>query len=556
MSVVSDAASRSNPSGSGHLREAVGLAALIVMLLTVTAPQISLTWDEPTYMVAARNHMEWFGTLLTHPSSALSGEGVRESWEFNSEHPPLSKVWSGLVWLVARHVFDDLTAHRLGNMLLAGLLVALLYLLLAPHYGRIAALAAVAALMTMPRFFFHAHLAALDVPVSAMILAVIFVFWRTRHRPGVRWSLLLGVVWGLAIATKINGLLIPPITLLLWTLVFERKAFLLGRLLIMGVVGPAVCLALWPWMYYSTLERLGRFLEFMTVNHTVVEQVYFNEMMTPPPWHFLIVMLIAVVPSTLLVLGGLGAWQVSRTPVERPLGGLLALAGLISVGVLTSGRGQIFDNERLMMPVFPFLAALAGIGFALALTYVRQAAQHQGTLSRTRTWTAAFVAAVFLPHTFTALLLYPYLLSFYSMSLGGIWGARLLRMETTYWCETYRSALRYVNEHAPPGGSVWAECHDVLRYYQRQGELRRDLKIGSDSEGSYSAFEGEEAYHIPLEEADVTVIQYRQSGFYRPIRAQMERQPPVYRLTRLGVPLLAIYQSAGTSGDSGARQSP
>ena len=46
-------------------------------------------------------------------------------------------------------------------MLLAALLAALLYLWIRDEYGQIAGVAAVAALFTMPRFFFHAHLSSL-----------------------------------------------------------------------------------------------------------------------------------------------------------------------------------------------------------------------------------------------------------------------------------------------------------------------------------------------------------------------------------------------------------
>ena len=73
-------------------------------------------------------------------------------------HPPLDKVWSGLAWSAARFALDDLTAHRLGNILLGGALVGMLYHMVATSAGPVAGLAAAAALLTMPRFFFHDQL--------------------------------------------------------------------------------------------------------------------------------------------------------------------------------------------------------------------------------------------------------------------------------------------------------------------------------------------------------------------------------------------------------------
>jgi len=102
------------------------LVVLTVLLLLGTSPQIGLTWDEPTYMVAAETYPHRYSELITRPAYALSTEAVTRYWAASHEHPPLSKVWSGFVWLVARHFLDDLTAHRLGNILIVSLLVAML----------------------------------------------------------------------------------------------------------------------------------------------------------------------------------------------------------------------------------------------------------------------------------------------------------------------------------------------------------------------------------------------------------------------------------------------
>ena len=129
------------------------LAVFTILVLIATAPQIGLTWDEPSYIVAAETYMPWYAELIAHPSYAHSSEGIARYWTTNHEHPPLSKVWSGFVWLGARHFFDDLTAHRLGNILIVGVLVSLLYLMIARPYGRMAGLVSAFALLTMPLLF-------------------------------------------------------------------------------------------------------------------------------------------------------------------------------------------------------------------------------------------------------------------------------------------------------------------------------------------------------------------------------------------------------------------
>jgi hypothetical protein len=278
------------------------------------------------------------------------------------------------------------------------------------------------------------------------------------------------------------------------------------------------------------------------VNHYEIVQIYFNEMFSPPPWHFPILMTIAVVPLALMALAGSGAVRAVLGGARQPLAWLMILGVLASIVPFVTGRSQVFDNERLFMPVFPFLAALAGIGFDWSRTGIRTIVKAMERPEWARPAVAVLVALVFTPHLLVAAGMYPHLLSYYSKAVGSIWGARYLRLETTYWCEAYRTVLPYLNRRAAPGATVWAECHDVLAYYQRLGELRRDLDVRAESAHSYSALERRSARHIALDEADFVVIQHRQSGFYRPIRAYMEARQPVYQRRLLGVRLVEVYE--------------
>ena len=181
----------------------LGLLTLAVLLFT--APQFGLTWDEPAYIAAAESYAAWMGQLGSPPGRVLSHDTIDLYWEINHEHPPLDKIWSGLVWSVARLAFEDLVAHRLGNMLLVAALMAMLYLMVAETYGRMAGLLAAGALLTLPRFFFHAHLAALDVPAAAVIFAVQHIQYGWI---GILMVLVYGIVLGL-LRVASGGLFLP-----------------------------------------------------------------------------------------------------------------------------------------------------------------------------------------------------------------------------------------------------------------------------------------------------------------------------------------------------------
>jgi 4-amino-4-deoxy-L-arabinose transferase-like glycosyltransferase len=532
----------------GHGTIALLLALFTIVLLVATAPAIGLTWDEPAYIVASESYFAWMEELVTRPEYALSERGIQTYWTVNHEHPPLDKIWSGLVWSVARLVLDDLTAHRLGNMLLAGALVALVYLLLAPSHGRVAGLAAVGALLTMPRFFFHAHLAALDVPAAFAVFATIFFFWRTKDRHELRWSIGLGVIWGLALATKINAVFVPFV-LFLWILIWRLEtSFLYGRLALMGVVGIPCSVVVWPWLYHESVERMWEYVRFVTIDHWEIGQWYLGRLHMPPPWHFTFVMVFAVLPLVLTVLYVAGIVRTIAEKRERELGVLLVIAALVPMLALAIGQSMVYDNDRLFMPSFPFLAALAGIGFDWARRGLQKVATRVMAPAWARVFALVVLIAAFIPHITSALSVYPHLLSYYSESIGGLPGAARLGLEHTYWCETYSEAFPYLNANAQSRDKIWVQnwSHDVMFYYQVHGRLRPDLYIIWPEYGwTPFAREGARGRRGTIWDADYVVLQYRQTGFNESVVEWLSDRGPevklVYSLEHHGVPLLEIY---------------
>jgi hypothetical protein len=522
----------------------VGIAT--VVLLVVSAPHIGLTWDEPVYTVAQESYIGWLQQLREAPSFAISRQGIDTWWDVNHEHPPLDKLFSGVIYSVVQPYVDELTAYRMGNMLLVGLLVALIYLMAAESYGRRTALLAIVALLSMPRFFFHAHLAALDVPGAVVFFAVISVGWHTRHATGFWRStavgLLLGLIWGIGLATKINAAFALPV-LGLWMLFFQRRWGICWRLVLMAATGPGVFLALWPWLYFDTWKRLEAYIRFITVDHWQIDQWYFGVSHMPPPWHFPFVMLVFVLPTTLLMLGIIGlvrGWR-DRRPAW-PVG-LWAIGALVPLLALTTGQSMVYDNERLFMPAFPFLALLAGAGLDWLLNGVARVFAERQRLLRV----ALIVAGIgaFAPQTIQVAQLYPHLLSYYSESVGGLPGATRLGMETTYWCETYQATFGYINQHARQGAIIWVEdwSHDTLLTYQQLGRLRSDLRIARvNGSGSPMAGGMQRSIEAGIWEADYAIIAIRESGLSTEVRRFRSERTPTLVIERQGIVLTELYQ--------------
>ena len=394
---------------------------LVIIILVTTAPDIGLTWDEPAYIVASESYLDWFELLVTQPIEAFSPNQIDAYWEPNHEHPPLDKVWSGFIRGISRFIFDDLVAHRLGNMLLVAIMAALLYFWIAESVGDLAGLGATAALLAMPRFFFHAHLAALDVPIAFMVFLVTFLFWKKLEERSWKSTLLLGIIWGATLATKVNAFFILP-TLLLWVLIFRRKGYHIARLIMMGVIGIPFSVLLWPWVYHDTFNRLFEYIKFITVDHWEIGIWYLGEFHMPPPWHYAFVIAWAVIPLGILLIALFGAAiSIKNAKQDQGLGWLLFLSALVPLAALSTGKSMVYDGERLFMPAFPFFAALAGIGISRLDKSIQSLFEKKNFSMNKELRRALLTILIFATPIVTSAQLYPHLLSYYSYGVGGNW---------------------------------------------------------------------------------------------------------------------------------------
>ena len=528
---------------------AILISIFVFILLLVTASNIGLTWDEPAYIAASESYINWYGEVFTNPSEAFTEESITNAWMVNKEHPPLNKVWSGFVWSLTKNFTNDLLAHRMGNMILAAILAGLLYFWIQDSYGQVAGFASVAALLTMPRFFFHAHLSALDVPTAFSVFVVTFLFWKTLNNKQWAWGLLLGILWGLALATKINAVFIP-ITFVLWLLIFRRKLYLFIRLFIMGVTAIPIFFLSWPWLYHDTIERITEYILFITVDHWEIGQYYFGQFFMPPPWHFGFVMLWAVLPISLTILYFTGIISAGIARQDKGLSWLLFLSALTPIFAIAIAQTMVYDNERLIMVSFPFLAGFAGIGFAYLASGVEKISSRLNKLNVVRSGIILLALIAFAPQIISMIRLYPHLLSYYGESVGGLRGATDLGLETTYWCESYQLALPILNEQAQPGDLVWVDpwSHDVMIYYQTHGYLRDDILILAPA--SVPSVLGADA-PMPvsriMNEADWYVVQSRQTTLgetvdKNPMLQIFANHEAVYEHQFDGVTIFALYR--------------
>jgi hypothetical protein len=260
-------------------------------------------------------------------------------------------------------------------------------------------------------------------------------------------------------------------------------------------------------------------------------------------------MIWAVTPLTITLLYFLGVIFNARARADKGLAWLMFLSALTPILAIAISKSIVYDDERMFMASFPFLAGLAGIGFGQLLSRWKTAVfRWKGKVVRLAG--GIMLALVcFTPQLVTMVRLYPHYLSYYGEGVGGVAGANRIGLETTYWCETYAIALPILNEKAQPGDIIWADpwSYDVLFYYQSVGRLSSSFVIAVPP-GAYPPLGFPSVMISSMDSADWYIVQHRQSSLGNlqekaSIASTLQRKQLVYQYAFDGVPILSLYTS-------------
>lgn len=482
---------------SRTIRWAIPLGVFLSTLLLVgsTMKNYGVAWDEPAYFYAADLHTNWLIDAARHLAvgelgQELTDQRIQAAWHwnpYNVPHPPFSRIISGWTKVAFEPFLDKVTAYRIGPALFFATLVTVMYLWIKELFGIVTALFAGLALVTTPNLFGYAHLAVTDLPLASMWFIAAFCFW--KGLVDWQWSIALGAIWGLALATKFPALLIP-LPLILWAHIFHRDKYA-NNIFAMLFLGPILMIASQPYLWHQTGARLLEFLyeglsrgyrpdaNFMIY---FFDQLYFTQQL---PWYYPMFIIAVTTQETLVLLALVGSLSVLWVREFRPAVSLFFI-NLIFIVLLGLAPGAVLhDGVRQLLSALPFLAALAAVGFhALVASLVKVT----GRFERSRN-----IANVKIKIAATALLFagsilfidlvifHPFELSFYNRFVGGIKGAYERGLETTYFLEALNPHfLRHLNDTLPPNAVLTGSfANFMLNYYQREGRLRRDIKIAS-----------------------------------------------------------------------------
>jgi len=499
-----------------------GLFTFLAVVATLGDPGITV--DEPLDVRPGRNYIR---LLRENGFAFLSPAVVDATYADNHEHPPLGR-WLLGVASMAGETFETLLvgpdpfktyirSARLAPALAFGVLVGLICSTTARRYGRSAGMAGGFALMVMPRMFAHAHFGALDTFVALFwTWSLLSVANATESERPTRAMALAGIVWSLALLTKIHAWLLPPLVVAwaFFRLPWRKAAVSCGVWL---AVGLSIFVLGWPWLWYDP-SRLVDYLQ-TGVSRLSIQVTYFGHVYNDRdvPWHYPWFYFAATVPVGIQAIGLVGLVGAVRDR-RRDVFPLLLLAAMLELLVLFSLNTPVYDGERLFLPVFPLWAIFAGIGFGKLWRWAGG--------SNVRRVSLTLVLAA---QAYGVAMIHPFGLSYYNALVGGLPGAERLGLELTFWGDAVDPVLLGELARRAPAESTAALAPTLAvnqgPFSTTQPLLRREIVVRDQEMVPDARY----------------VIIYRRSAYWNPAIRSLVKRPPLFVRKRQGVWLSGVW---------------
>ena len=537
------------------------LAAVAAVAVVMNQRNVGIARDEVVYILNGERYADWWIGLVTFKHgpgerSVTQTFGGPAATDNNREHPPLMKTLFGLSERLLHDrlgVANEVTAARLPSAIMHGLAVLLVYFLVLELWGSAEAILAALLVMALPRAMFHAGLACFDAPTMTLWFATVFAYWRALD--GRRWPWQVGVVWGLALATKHTALLLPfalaaHYVIVAWRAEATRRArgvvatarAMIGyrwRVIVsLAVLGPLTLYVVWPWLWFAPVDHVRDWLAFHT-NHVHYNYEYLGRNWNAPrfPWHVALVTTLFTVPVATLAaaVAGAGAWIAGRSqqaPVPRAAPGLLlALSAAASIGPFLLGTTPIFGAEKHWMPVLPTICIAAAVGVVWAARMV--AARLAGRFAE-QAAIAALGGCVVLASVVETQVAEPYALTWYNTLAGGAPGGADLGMNRQFWGASARGVLAELAAAASPTGTTYVYTHDASpawTTYRRLGLVPGSLLDAGWEEPGIDRSQ----LAIVIHERHFNRHDYLIWRTYGTVQ-------PIYVLRAHGVPIVSVYR--------------
>ena len=380
---------------------------------------------------------------------------------------------------------DPVSAHHAFLPILVFLFINIFYAFLRKRTEPRTAFLICALLLTTPHFWGHLFNNIKDIPQFVCFSLSLFSFYEWRASGFQKSRYLYGtfLAFGLTLLSKIYGLLILPL-IVLWLVLLKllpcdpKEPMLQGKLwtrknlchILMGLLLVIALLALFfmP-AFYSVEDKViflrmkGRAIKALAQNGSQGWSFY--------PW----IQLFFTIPVLTLVAAFLG---LVKTVFQKPLGSLSSL-------MLTWFFVVMFTACTPLFPVYHgirlFIVFLIPFCFFASSGVTSITEFLEKTIHLKRTWGICLAGGLLIAFQIAGIIqTHPYETTFFNRLAGGLKGSQEKNIPDAvdYWQISYREAIGWLNENAPPNASLWVPGSDglyMIRFYTFREDLHYDF---------------------------------------------------------------------------------
>ncbi len=541
----------------------LGFIFLIVGIFTLK--DYGINWDTINHLTRGQAYLHYFLTgnksysdlpkfvsYFQDPTKILPMTTQVRSFYQNSEadfkwmmqydgygHPPLSDILSSffnLVLFQKLRLINDIDAYHVYGVFLAAALVSLVFYWISKVYGKIAGLVASLSLAIYPLLWSEMHFnTEKDVPETVYWSFFIFTIWKGITEKKIRWMLLSGIFFGLALGTKFN-ILFSSLVIIPWiiTYMIMKKEKLVSKInikiLISGVislvVGFGIFVGTWPYLWPDVIGRINSVVKFYTdigVATGVVDLRFvgpFGINTYPVIW------IITTIPPVILILSIIGIiYGVLNFKKNKQLSILFLFWLIIPIARVTWHGANIYGGIRQIMEYVPALALFSGIGTYAIISRVKTKQKNM--------FSVILVVVVFVGLLIPILRTHPSEDTYFNFLIGGLSGAKAQNIPA--WGNTfgsaYREAVSWIDKNAEEGAKV-AYAYELLPnvptiFY------RADLTVANSYRSGYLKL-GE--YVITLSYQGTDTRSYFDSYLFREMN-------PVYEGLSDGIAVVKVWKN-------------
>lgn len=344
-------------------------------------------------------------------------------------------------------LLPDLVAARIPITLLVSLTPLVIYRFVSLFFKKRAAFLAAFLYLINPvvigldRWLLHDSLLTLFsfLAITSFIIAI----------KNKRISFLPGIFLSLAFLTKPNGIL-PIITWGMILLINLKDGFTLRLFAGNILVSLTTILIIWPASWFNPLMAPVEYLlrQAKLVDTGMVTSYFFGKASTNPHWSYYLFQLVSRTPEVSLLGIILSVFLVRFKKVCTPF--LLSVVAywLISFIMVSASHQKL--GIRYVLPLIPWLAILAGLGWDKLLSIVKK---NFSILILVSILIASLIPLKYNPDYYL----------YYNLLVSGPQNAK--KFDMVGLCYGSREALDYMHQNDLAGTVYIAGCQDVALYY-------------------------------------------------------------------------------------------